>query len=393
MAHMRRNSFRAILMGGALLALAACDEPLDLDLRDLAKSDADTTAAVQGRTASRPPVDDRGIISYPNYQVVVARRGDTVTDIANRIGVPAPELASFNGLRVNDRLRADEVLALPNRVSEPSPATGSIITGPITPSSVDVTTLAGSAIDSAENRRGGPVITPRSQLPETGIEPVRHQVERGETAFSIARLYNVSVNALAEWNGLGPDLEVRQGQFILIPVVMPIEIARGTAAPGTGSDTPTPPSAAQPLPRETTQPAAQAQAAPPSPNLGADRTAVSQPNARMVYPVSGNIIRAYRKGTNDGIDIAARPGTPVKAAASGTVAAITRDTNQVPIVVLRHSGDILTVYARVDNLRVSKGDRVERGQTIATVRDADPSYLHFEVREGLDSVDPVPYLN
>ena len=51
------------------------------------------------------------------------------------------------------------------------------------------------------------------------IDPVRHRVEAGETAYSIARLYGVSVTALASWNGLGPDLAVRENQELLIPIV------------------------------------------------------------------------------------------------------------------------------------------------------------------------------
>ena len=86
-------------------------------------------------------------------------------------------------------------------------------------------------------------------------------------------------------------------------------------------------------------------------------------------------------------------GTAVAAADDGVVAAITRDTDQVPIMVLRHEGNLLTVYAGVDNITVEKGDSVKRGQKIAEVRAASPSFLHFEVREGFDSVDPVPYLN
>ncbi|MEL6517525.1 MAG: M23 family metallopeptidase, partial [Pseudomonadota bacterium] len=78
---------------------------------------------------------------------------------------------------------------------------------------------------------------------------------------------------------------------------------------------------------------------------------------------------------------------------AGTVAAITRDTDQVPIIVLRHADNLLTVYAGVDGIAVEKGDSVGRGDTIAAVRDGSPSFLHFEVREGFDSVDPMPFLN
>ena len=110
-------------------------------------------------------------------------------------------------------------------------------------------------------------------------------------------------------------------------------------------------------------------------------------------PVQGRIVRPYQKGTSEGIGISAAVGTAVAAADDGTVAAITRDTDQVPILVLRHEGSLLTVYAGVQNIAVAKGDSVKRGQKIAEVRDASPSFLHFEVREGFDSVDPIPYLN
>jgi len=113
----------------------------------------------------------------------------------------------------------------------------------------------------------------------------------------------------------------------------------------------------------------------------------------MVLPVDGRIIRAYERGKTDGIDISASAGAKVVAAADGTVAAITRDTEQVPILVLRHPNNVLTVYANIDGITVAKGDRVTRGQKIAVVRAGSPSFLHFQVREGTKSVDPQDYLN
>ena len=104
------------------------------------------------------------------------------------------------------------------------------------------------------------------------------------------------------------------------------------------------------------------------------------------------MLRPYKKRRNEGIDIAAAAGTSVKAAADGTVAAITRDTDQVPILVLRHSGNVLTVYANIDDITVKKGDSVSRGQTLAKVGSGSPSFLHFEVREGFESVNPTKYL-
>jgi len=74
------------------------------------------------------------------------------------------------------------------------------------------------------------------------------------------------------------------------------------------------------------------------------------------------------------------------------VAAVTKDTTGTPIVVIRHADGLLTVYAGVDGLKVAKGDAVKKGQTIASVRNANPSFVHFEVRKGVDSLDPLPYV-
>lgn len=394
MSDSNRTCLRAAFLGTALVTLTACGQPFDLDFRRYGGG-LDTSEAALAATAQRPRPDDRGVISYPNYQVAIAQRGDRIGDVAARVGLPVEELARYNGMPTDAVLRQDEVIALPRRVGEPSPATGAIGTGPIQPGGqVDVTTLAGAAID-----RAGPQspITPAQAAPapaaQVGTEPIRHKVLRGETAFQIARLYNVSSRSLAEWNGLGSDMMVREGQYLLIPVASEAPPASAAvAAPGSGSATPVPPSATAPLPREDTPTAAAAPVTPASPDLAKDKTEASG-SSRLMMPVGGSIIRGYSKGKNEGIDISASAGTPVKAAADGTVAAITRDTDQVPIVVLRHADNLLTVYAGVEAVTIEKGDKVKRGQSIAKIRDANPSFLHFEVRQGFDSVDPMPFLN
>ncbi|WP_415920840.1 peptidoglycan DD-metalloendopeptidase family protein [Tateyamaria sp. SN6-1] len=385
-----------ILSTCGLVVLAACDEPLDFDLRGLGGGFS-TSQAAQTATEDRPRPDSRGVISYPNYQVAVARRGDTLSDVATRVGLPPNELGRFNGIEPDVPLRAGEVIALPRRVAEPSPATGAVTTGPIQPSGVDVTTLAGNAIDSAAPTPASPATS--QPLPQTGQEPIRHRVERGETAFTIARLYNVPAKSLAEWNGLGADFAVREGQFLLIPVARVAaprpsrQPAPDTTSPGEGSPTPTPPSATRPLPadEDTNATAAPAPEAPPVADVGTTTQAAS--SGEFAFPVVGSIIRPYSKGRNEGIDIKAAPGTPVNAAAAGSVAAITQSAEGVPIIVLRHDGNLLTVYANVDNVKVSKGDTVRKGEPIAALRgSADDAFVHFEVRDGFDSVDPTPFL-
>ena len=380
------------LAGISLLALTACDPNggFDIDMRNFGRGGFDTTDAARNATLPRPSTDDRGVISYPTYQIVVARRGDTVQSVADRIGLPAGELATYNAIAPATVLREGEVLALPRRVAGGAvpPTTSAPVGG------IDVTTIASGAIDRAE--QGSPAIgsTPRTTSTIGQTEPIRHRVQRGETAYSVARLYNVNVKALADWNGLGPDLAVREGQTLLIPIAMAqgrTAAAETVTAPGAGSPTPTPPSAAKPLPAEKTAPAAQAPKTPPAPDLGAQKTAASG-TSKLAMPVSGKIIRGYQKKKNDGIDIAAPAGTTVTAAGDGTAAAITKDTDGVPVLVVRHEGNLLTIYANIDKLTVAKGDKVKRGQPIAKVRATDPAFVHFEVRQGFESVDPMPYL-
>jgi murein DD-endopeptidase MepM/ murein hydrolase activator NlpD len=388
-----RMAIRFLALGTALAVLGGCaTDPyqLDWDLRPDGAGAFSTAEAARSASAARPAPDARGVISYPGYQVAVAQPGDTVATVAARVGIPPAELASYNAVTVDARLNQGEVLALPRRVEGTSGSGAPILGAPIQSGTIEVTSLASGAIDRAQ--ASGTGSTPAAAaIQPGGVEPIRHRVARGETAYSVARLYNVSAKSLAEWNGLGPDLSIREGQYLLIPVTLPGESAQVLTAPGAGSPTPPPPSAARPLPDEQVTPAAQkAPDTPPSPALETTRTAASA--ARFAMPAQGKIIRGYVPGRVAGIDIDAPAGSPVKAAADGTVAAITKDTEQVSIMVIRHADNILTVYANIDGITVKKGDTVKRGQTVAAVRAGNPSFLRFEVRNGIDAVDPMPFL-
>lgn len=381
---MRRATLIAI--GLTLPLLAGC-VPADFDF-DMRPERISTRGA--GEAAPRPAPDANGLITYDSYQMVVARRGDTVADVAARIGMQPEELARFNGRNPTDLLRADEVLALPRRVDPGAPtATGT-----------DITAIASSAIAAAEARTPAGATSTTSLEVQPGQEPVRHRIARGETAYSIARLYNVSVRSLAEWNGLGPDLAVREGQYLIIPIVLENSASAApvaTVAPG-ASVAPLPPSAATPLP-EPIAAAVLPQQASAAPTPAAAPAPAAQPapppqptsNARFTQPVAGDIIRSYGRG-NEGIDIGAPSGTAVRAAGDGEVAAITQDTDQIPILVVRHPDGLMTIYANITNISVARGDRVTRGQQLAEVGAGNPSFLHFEVRRGFDAVDPTEFL-
>lgn len=385
---------RTLLVGCALMALSACDEPLDFDLRGLADGFTTAPAAVEARTAARPAPNASGIISYPNYQVAVANRGDTIADVASRVSIPVAELARYNGMTVDQKLRAGEVIALPHRVGESSEAAtqaGTIATG----ERIDVTSLANEALDDVGTSTTSTTMTQATPSdPIEGLEPVRHQVKRGETAYSIARQYGVSVRALSDWNGLGADLSVQEGRYLLIPVKTEATAAKPVeeTKPGQGTPSPTPPSAATPLPAaEAAAPVTPKATEPakPAADLGATQTKTSQ----MDKPVSGSIIRDYDKAKSKFVLFSAPSGTSVKAAKDGTVKLISTNADGVKIMVIDHGGSLQTAYSFIDNLSVKKGDKVKRGQSVAKVTANEFNALQFMVFKGTQTVDPVPYLN
>ncbi|UFM65757.1 LysM peptidoglycan-binding domain-containing protein [Paracoccus sp. MA] len=378
------------MAAGAAAILASCGPQggldfsnFDPDLRGWGGGGLDTAGAA-ARAQPRPAPDQRGVISYPGYQVAIARQGDTVATIAARLGLNAAELASHNAIGANTVLNPGAVVALPRRVAGGAPAAVASSTGQVSDP------FAGQGIRQPDVPPAGAGAVTSTTLPASS-QPRQHVVAAGETAWSIARKYNVSANDLAQWNGLSQNMALRTGQRLLIPVAGQAPSATAVVtAPGSGSPTPRPPSSAQPLPNEQTKPVASPVDKPASPDLGKTRTAASG-SGRFRMPADGAIIRPYQKGRNDGIDISAAPGSTVSAAGSGTVAAITRDTDQVPIIVVRHDGNLMTVYAGLDDVAVSKGQAVSAGTPLGKTR--SQGVVHFEVRNGFDSVDPERYLN
>jgi len=120
------------------------------------------------------------------------------------------------------------------------------------------------------------------------------------------------------------------------------------------------------------------------------------------WPTRGFVTQEFLARNRDarrfhpGIDIAAPAGTPVRAAAAGTVTFAGWDAQYGYLVGLEHGMGIETFYGHNSRLTVSAGQRVERGALIgwvgSTGRSSDP-HLHFEVRKDAIPVDPRQYLD
>lgn len=122
------------------------------------------------------------------------------------------------------------------------------------------------------------------------------------------------------------------------------------------------------------------------------------PAERLQFPVPGGQVSS-RFGPRDGrphegIDIRAELGTPIRAAAAGIVTFAGVQRGYGRMLVLLHSPGFSTAYAHNQSLLVSVGDRVKRGQVVATLgesgRTTGPN-LHFEVRKNGRPVDPIAY--
>jgi len=202
-----------------------------------------------------------------------------------------------------------------------------------------------------------------------------HVVGRGETVYGISRAYGVDAYELATANGLVAPFAVRVGQTLRIP-------ASGTRSAASQPTPPTPVMAA----RRPTVPVA---VPPPPPASGG-----------FVWPVKGKVVSAFgtkSKGLhNDGINIAARRGTPVRAAENGVVAYAGNELRGFGnMLLIKHAGGWITAYAHNEELLVKRGDKVRRGQIVARVGSSGSvtkPQLHFELRKGKQAVDPRKYL-
>ena len=107
-----------------------------------------------------------------------------------------------------------------------------------------------------------------------------------------------------------------------------------------------------------------------------------------------------KPGFHYGIDLAAMKGTPVKAAASGTVIQAQYVPGYGNNILIQHNKYYRTRYAHLNRMHVSVGQKVSQGQKIGAVGDSgsvrksgrDASHLHFEIYHNGSHVNPLRYL-
>ena len=116
---------------------------------------------------------------------------------------------------------------------------------------------------------------------------------------------------------------------------------------------------------------------------------ISSPFGYREQPLAG------ASTNHKGIDYAAGTGTPIYAAAAGTVVSAGYSGNAGKMIVINHGNGLTTYYMHCNDLYVSAGQSVSKGQNIAAVGTTGNStgpHLHFQVNLNGTPVNPANYL-
>lgn len=300
--------------------------------------------------------------SRSNPLLIEVRPGDTVYAIARRHELPPQSIIAANDLQSPYTLSVGQVLRLPER----------------------------ARIAAAE--------TPKATSPVPAQKVVArdtiYRVREGDTLYSIARKSGVPLNKIAAANAVSAPYTISPGQQLLLPQAQVDSELYAEAS--TSARVRKPEATAQKVVKHDP---------PPKENVAdiAKSVSYSKPTPTsgvFDWPVKGKVIASYGAvelgRRNDGVNIAAPTGTPVRAAADGEVVYRGSELDGFGnLLLVKHTDGYVTAYAHNDAMLVKKGEKVRQGQVIAKVGQTgavSSPQLHFEIRQNLRSIDPVALL-
>lgn len=238
--------------------------------------------------------------------------------------------------------------------------------------------------------------------------PREYQVRAGDTLYGVSRLFGVDSTQVARMNNMQSPYILRVGQVLRMPTVARKTAVKPSAMPAQKvAAVRKQPLAAPTKPQETViksgVPVPKAKPAGTTKPTKIARVTSKTPkraSSKFLKPVRGKIISSYgAKKTglhNDGVNIAAPRGTPVKAAENGVVVyagnALKGSGN---LILLRHDNQWMTAYAHLDAMNVRQGQTIKRGAQIGKVGSTGSvavPQLHFEVRRGTSAMNPMKYM-
>ena len=223
------------------------------------------------------------------------------------------------------------------------------------------------------------------------------RAKKGERLFNVADRINVSSKKLAVHNGVSENYQLGQGEVLAIPLnILPnhndgsINIAKVASKAIDRVKTEQESEVEEKI--EQTDQSEKNETI--DTNVSENVTSTSEMNLKTyIKPIDGEISSpfSYDVNGNQGINIQAPQGEPVKATNDGTIVLVSRGSNQPTVVLIRHDSEILSAYSNISDVNLSKGDRVKRGQIIGVVS-MGADHLHFEIIKGTDRIDPITFL-
>ena len=204
-------------------------------------------------------------------------------------------------------------------------------------------------------------------FPPPGMKGVYHVVERHQTFYRICKTYGVDLKEVASLNGITDPSKIQTGQRIFIPgakKVLKVEIYIDDVVAEQG-----------------------------------EKAKIAYKKLDFIWPVEGKISDVFdetESKRHQGIDISSPLGTPIRASNAGMVI---YSNNTIKgygnLIILRHSEELVTVYAHNQVNLVEEGTWAEKGQIIGKVgqtgRTSGP-HLHFEIRKNNKARDPLLFL-
>ncbi|OYQ33839.1 hypothetical protein CHU95_14935 [Niveispirillum lacus] len=336
----------------------------------------------------------------PLPKLYVVKAGDTLYGLSRQYQVDMAELVRLNGLQHPYTLKAGQSLRLPGQspmagvsvaAAPPPPALKPAIPAPSRKPEVPP---AASSSPAERTQRPAVEVATLPPPPAAATAPPR------PAAAPLAPPVAAAGKRGVETESLPPAPTAAAPAPALAPAA-PVTPDRRPAATPAPQVSPPPAQVAAPPPAQVAAPpTAQVAAVTPPPPPPRDDVPPARAGNRFLWPVRGPILSGFGEKPgglrNDGINIGAPKGTAVMAAENGVVAYAGNQLKSFGnLVLIRHDGGWVTVYAHLDALAVEQGQRVTRGQGIGTVGQTGnvrSSQLHFAIRKGEQVLNPVDQL-
>jgi lipoprotein NlpD len=276
-----------------------------------------------------------------------------------------------------------------------------------------VTSTRPAPIEERSQAGRAPEVAPAAPQPAPPVTREAHDgqylVQAGDTLYSIALAFGQDFRDIARWNGLDEQAHLQVGQTLRVapPPSEEVGATPVAIAPSVTLETrPLAPSEAiAPQSASTPAPGAAPEAAPgrageapiggAAPPTTEKKAAAVEPNSVWAWPTSGKVLERFDETHNKGIDLAGNVGDPVLAANDGQVVYSGSGLRGYgKLVIIKHTDDYVSAYAHNNEILVTQGEAVRRGQRIADLgmTDASSPRLHFEIRRRGTPVDPQAYL-